>query len=590
MDSELLMMRLHDKVVKFCKEHNIAFVGKQYEDQPFQILSGLTGIKRTKEEGQKLLGGNYCLTTDNLLKMLAIIMRLRSGLPVVLSGECGCGKTMLIEYLCAWMNFQFLVLDLHGGTKEHEICSLIDTAESTIAKSGVEVCVFLDEINACLHMGLLSEIICQNSMHGRKLNSKLRVIAAMNPYRMREHVEKGSGLVFKIQGDGVQQDDLSQLVYRVHPVPQSFLDLVYDFGALTGHTERLYIATMVETHLKCECTGHERELIQSLLCESQVYVRKIESDLSAASLRDVRRCLELTNWFLNMLVPRKENTKICPLACAITLALAFVYYYRLPTETARRGFWKHLRANISFSWVPAKKYGTLSKKGGFSAVLKGITKRLCDHIIVDEGIAMNAALAENLFVTIICILNRLPVFIVGRPGSSKTLTLQVIASNLQGAQSPNEFWRKFPAIQIFPYQCSPLSSSEAIQHQFDMALRFQEFAQNTVTVLLLDEVGLAEHSPEMPLKVLHKLLVDPPIAIVGLSNWVLDPAKMNRSICLNRPEPSVSDIEVTGRRIFRDVIGYADEDQEKIDKILGPLSQAYLEVWTCSASPLIDCF
>ena len=47
-------------------------------------------------------------------------------------------------------------------------------------------------------------------------------------------------------------------------------------------------------------------------------------------------------------------------------------------------------------------------------------------------------------------------------------------------------------------------------------------------MLLLDEVGLAEHSPDMPLKVLHGILVDPPISIVGLSNWVLDPAKMAR--------------------------------------------------------------
>jgi len=66
-----------------------------------------------------------------------------------------------------------------------------------------------------------------------------------------------------------------------------------------------------------------------------------------------------------------------------------------------------------------------------------------------------------------------------------------------------------------------------------------------VTCLLLDEVGLAEHSPDMPLKVLHAILVDPPIAVVGLSNWLLDPAKMNRAICLQRTEPSEMEIQVT---------------------------------------------
>lgn len=69
-------------------------------------------------------------------------------------------------------------------------------------------------------------------------------------------------------------------------------------------------------------------------------------------------------------------------------------------------------------------------------------------------------------------------------------------------------------------------------------------------VLLLDEVGLAEHSPDMPLKVLHYMLVDPPIGIVGLSNWTLDSSKMNRAICLQRPEPSVDDMMITGQNII----------------------------------------
>lgn len=82
-----------------------------------------------------------------------------------------------------------------------------------------------------------------------------------------------------------------------------------------------------------------------------------------------------------------------------------------------------------------------------------------------------------------------------------------------------------------------------------------------IQVLLLDEVGLAEHSPDMPLKVLHYMLVDPPIGIVGLSNWTLDSSKMNRAICLQRPEPSVDDMMMTGQNIIctADVDAAADE-------------------------------
>ena len=49
-------------------------------------------------------------------------------------------------------------------------------------------------------------------------------------------------------------------------------------------------------------------------------------------------------------------------------------------------------------------------------------------------------------------------------------------------------------------------------------------------VLLLEEVGLAELSPHLPLKVLHSILDEARVSVVGISNWALDPAKMNRAV------------------------------------------------------------
>ena len=42
----------------------------------------------------------YVLTVDNLIKILAIQMRFRCGIPVIIMGETGCGKTRLIRYMC----------------------------------------------------------------------------------------------------------------------------------------------------------------------------------------------------------------------------------------------------------------------------------------------------------------------------------------------------------------------------------------------------------------------------------------------------------------------------------------------------------
>ena len=109
------------------------------------------------------------------------------------------------------------------------------------------------------------------------------------------------------------------------------------------------------------------------------------------------------------------------------------------------------------------------------------------------------------------------------------------------------------------YQCSPLSTPEGIVATFKQCSKLQEGKNpdKFVSVVVLDEVGLAEDSPLMPLKTLHPLLEDgvttaddvietdekpQRVAFIGISNWALDPAKMNRGIMLSRGVPSEGEL------------------------------------------------
>ena len=118
------------------------------------------------------------------------------------------------------------------------------------------------------------------------------------------------------------------------------------------------------------------------------------------------------------------------------------------------------------------------------------------------------------------------------------------------------------------YQCSPQSTPEGIEATFRQSSELQDrknketMSDRFASVVVLDEVGLAEDSPKMPLKTLHPLLEDSDrnddyvietgdsfsrVAFIGLSNWALDPAKMNRGIMLSRNEPSENELEETVR-------------------------------------------
>ena len=109
------------------------------------------------------------------------------------------------------------------------------------------------------------------------------------------------------------------------------------------------------------------------------------------------------------------------------------------------------------------------------------------------------------------------------------------------------------------YQCSPLSTPEGIVGTFRQCRKLQEAINpdRFVSVVVLDDVGLAEESPLMPLKTLHPLLEDgvtssdnvieigekpQHVAFIGISNWALDPAKMNCGITLLRGVPDLQEL------------------------------------------------
>ena len=112
----------------------------------------------------------------------------------------------------------------------------------------------------------------------------------------------------------------------------------------------------------------------------------------------------------------------------------------------------------------------------------------------DTNIARNCALLENVFMMIICINLRIPLFIVGKPGSSKSLAKSIVSNSMEGTNSKGELFRSLKETYFVNFQCSPLTTAEMIVDSFRDAAKFQEGAdlERSVAVVNLDEIGLAE--------------------------------------------------------------------------------------------------
>jgi hypothetical protein len=167
---------------------------------------------------------------------------------------------------------------------------------------------FLDEINTCNHIGIISNLICDQMLMGCEIHENLRLIATCNPYRRRRTFDNDAGLQASTDDSSqklqAQYEERSELAYQVHPLPQKLLDYIWDYGFLEESDERVYINIMAESlqlHVSDDTVAQIfPELVQlfsELLSRPQKFIRDIK-DVYSVSLRDVRRAISFATFLV----------------------------------------------------------------------------------------------------------------------------------------------------------------------------------------------------------------------------------------------------------------------------------------------------
>uniref|UniRef100_A0A3Q3NQ34 RING-type E3 ubiquitin transferase n=1 Tax=Labrus bergylta TaxID=56723 RepID=A0A3Q3NQ34_9LABR len=567
-------------------------------------LCSVLGIERPTDPDE-----TYELTTDNILKMMAIHMRFRCGIPVIIMGETGCGKTRLVKFMCelrkcAAQAENMKLVKIHGGTTPEMIYEKVKEAE-TLARINKEnhdldSVLFFDEANTTEAISSIKEILCDNTVQGQQLCSEtgLHIVAACNPYR--KHTDKmierleASGLGYRVRAEETEDRlgsiPLRQLVYRVHALPPSMIPLVWDFGQLNDSTEQMYIEQIVQRQTKANLV--EKSYIQTItkvLSASQKFMRERKDECSFVSLRDVERCMQVFVWF------HKNHPMLAEELNSFRQKQSEREQNKIRFSPASdRVIWSLLMATgVCYQACLEEKLPYLQtiSQGlprGYSKerVLKEIQLMhdlLLNGVPMGKTIARNEALKENFFMMVICVELRIPLFIVGKPGSSKSLSKTLVADAMQGPSSHSELYKRLKQIHLVSFQCSPHSTPEGIINTFKQCARFQENKKldEYISVVVLDEIGLAEDSSKMPLKTLHPLLEegcvdDEPqphkrVGFIGISNWALDPAKMNRGIFVSRGDPNQ-------KELIKSAEGICASEKKILDTIkplFEPFAKAY---------------
>ena len=81
-------------------------------------------------------------------------------------------------------------------------------------------------------------------------------------------------------------------------------------------------------------------------------------------------------------------------------------------------------------------------------ILLRCQEALLDDMQIGDNIARNAALRENVFMMAVCVELRIPLFLVGKPGSSKSLAKSIINESMRGKDSRRDLLKKFKEVSL----------------------------------------------------------------------------------------------------------------------------------------------
>ena len=355
------------------------------------------------------------------------------------------------------------------------------------------------------------------------------------------------------------------------------------------------------------------EITTEIISKCHIYLRE-NFDSSVVSLREIARFTNFVEFFKKYFSIKNKfngennndrNNKIRSIICTIYLC----YYIRLTDEEKRKNFEVEIRP-ILLKLINNGEQNNSEEKGetlleqmsneelkkeikhrsekigkNFSDFLKIEQDYLIEQIKdLDKGIGKNSLLKENLFLLFVSILTSIPLIIIGKPGTGKSLSAQIIKKSMKGKYSSNKFFTEFKKIIQTYFQGSESTIPEDVENLFEKSSKKLKYYKDNIkdlldlpiSMALFDELGLAEKSESNPLKVLHSKLEyggkEDGVSFVGISNYTLDAAKINRAIVLSVPDldQKLDQLVATSTDIVQNI-----SPKIKNDKIFIILSHTY---------------
>ena len=245
------------------------------------------------------------------------------------------------------------------------------------------------------------------------------------------------------------------------------LPIIWDFGQLSEEVEKMYITQIVHDKFSRNVVAlspEQLKLIVDLLAMSQKFMRQQKNECNFVSLRDIQRVIKVIQWFLlngqpifeQMAIKKRndrrkqqqaqkmsddddddddddqtdsddDNESITSTTgsqpaqqpnfiISLILALNTCYHVKLQEEKSRFIYRHNMTTHLC-------KFDQQVAETSIAKDIDYCYQVFLEDIQLPDAIARNQALKENVFMMIMCVELKIPLFIIGKPGSSKSLGL-----------------------------------------------------------------------------------------------------------------------------------------------------------------------
>ncbi|KAL0227278.1 hypothetical protein P9112_014602 [Eukaryota sp. TZLM1-RC] len=491
---------------------------------------------------------NFVLTEAVFVKTFFVLMKLKYNLPVIIKGASGVGKTSFFTHFASILLndriddlFRQISFTAHTPVSVlfetiNEINHLArdqsdryhvdrsNTQADNCGLSGVAIpqplpdeshafpILFLDDINASEHFGMVCSLITNRRIDGLALDPSVRLVATMTSHNPNPNPIPN------------QMGDDNQVFNNISPSTASLQSITIDFGSLSTNDQKQYIECLLKNlklnSLDVRRISHSICGIHHVLCNSP----ETNIIVSINYVKTVKKVIEGLWFLLQRGFAAFGITGMCT-SLVVAIALYVCYAVRVPLGATRslinhtiNSVFRihHSRPTISFVQEVMSRFAHSIPKP--------------DHV----EIFFTNLLIENLFVMVVGIVCRTPIIFSGDPCQSRTFALNFLINYLcQPSRDP-----ALPKVHPISFQGSDTTTADSLMNAIGCACQ-QDENENLVSCFVVSEMSLMINATTKPLEVLCDFLErsDESLAFIGICSFSFYRPPSSRTLTIQRSSP-----------------------------------------------------